>query len=131
MRRPRYGGRPLFGIPGGTRALQQTIDVDVLTEVDTVRLVIPSLRGALVLKGAAYLEDSRDRERHAEDAVILLACMDDSSDALTGLSQRSRRRLRALVKVLTEKTAPWANHDAVVQALGRETLAEFAELLGS
>lgn len=129
-RRPRYDGRPLFGIPGGTRALQRTIDVDVLTEVDTVRLVIPSLRGALVLKGAAYLEDSRDRARHAEDAVILLACMDDSSDALTGLSQQSRRRLRVLVKVLTEQTAPWANHDAVVQALGRETLVELAGLLG-
>lgn len=129
-RRPRYNGRPLFGIPGGTRALQQTINVDVLTDVDTVRLVIPTVRGALVLKGAAYLEDSRDRDRHAEDAVILLACMDDAGEALLGLSQQSRRRVRAIVKVLTEQTAPWANHDAVVQALGRETLAELAALLG-
>ena len=129
-RRPRYDGRPLFGIPGGTRALQQTINVDVLTEVDTVRLVIPTVRGALVLKGAAYLEDSRDRGRHAEDAVVLLACVDDASEVLLGLSQQSRRRVRALVKVLTEQTAPWANHDAVVQSLGRETLAELAELLG-
>ncbi|WP_130176593.1 hypothetical protein [Cryobacterium sp. SO1] len=54
FRRPRYGGRPLFGIPGGTRALQQTINVDVLTAVDTVRLVVPTVRGAMVLKGAAY-----------------------------------------------------------------------------
>lgn len=130
FRRPRYGGRPLFGISGGTRALQQTINVDVLTAIDTVRLVIPSVRGALVLKGAAYLDDSRDRGRHAEDAVLLLACMDDSRDALTGLSQRSRGRLRALVKVLTEQTAPWANHDDVVQSLARETLDELAELLG-
>jgi len=130
FRRPRYGGRPLFGIPGGTRALQQTINVDMLTAVDTVRLVVPTVRGALVLKGAAYLADSRDRGRHAEDAVVLLACMDDASEALIGLSQQSRGRLRALVKVLTEQTAPWANHDAVVQALARETLAELATLLG-
>ena len=129
-KRPRYDDRPLFGIPGGTRALQQTINIDVLTEADTVRLVIPTVRGALVLKGAAYLEDSRDRGRHVEDAVVLLACMDDAREALIGLSQRSRRRVRTLVKVLTEQTGPWANHDDVVQALGRETLAELSELLG-
>ncbi|WP_165384863.1 hypothetical protein [Cryobacterium sp. SO1] len=57
--------------------------------------------------------------------------MDDASESLLGLSQRSRGRLRALVKVLTEQTAPWANHDAVVQALARETLDELAELLGT
>ncbi|WP_158252764.1 hypothetical protein [Cryobacterium sp. N21] len=130
FRGPRYGGRPLFGIPGGTRALQQTLNIDVLTEADTVRLVIPSVRGALVLKGAAYLADSRDRGRHAEDAVVLLACMDDASEALLGLSQQSRGRLRALVNVLIEQTAPWANHDAVVQSLARETLDELAGLLG-
>lgn len=127
---PKFGGRPLFGIAGGTRALQQTIDLDVTTETDTVRLVIPTVRGALVMKGAAYLEDSRDRGRHAEDAVILLACTDDASETLGGLSPRSRRRLRALVTALTEQTAPWANHDAVVQSLARETLGDLAEQLG-
>ncbi|AWB90095.1 hypothetical protein [Homoserinimonas hongtaonis] len=50
-RRHRCQGRPLFGISGGTRALQQTINVDVETAADTVRLVVPTLRGALVLKG--------------------------------------------------------------------------------
>ncbi len=62
---------------------------------------------------------------------MLLACMDDASDALFGLGQQSRGRLRALVKVLTEQTAPWANHDAVVQALARETLDELSEHLSS
>lgn len=130
FRRPRYGGRPLFGIPGGTRALQQTIDIDVMTAAGAVRLVVPNVRGALVLKGAAYLADSRGRDRHAEDAVVLLACMDDASAALLGLSQQSRGRLRVLVKVLTEKPSLWANHDAVVQSLARETLDELGVLLG-
>jgi hypothetical protein len=129
-RRPRFGGRPLFGIPGGTRALQQTIDVDVLTNPDTIRLVIPTLRGALVLKGAAYLEDSRDRGRHAADAVVLLACMDDAGEVWQDLSQQSRRRVRALVKVLSDQNAPWANHDTVVQALARESLSELLTLIG-
>lgn len=129
-RRPRFNGRPLFGVPGATRALQQTIDVDVETDTGTVRLVIPSLRGALVLKGAALLEDPRDRGRHSEDAVLLLACLTEVGGVLDGLSQRSRGRLRALIRVLQEQTAPWVAHDPVVQSLGRESLEEVAPLLG-
>ena len=34
-KRLRYDVRPLFGIPGGTRALQQTINIDALAEADT------------------------------------------------------------------------------------------------
>lgn len=130
-RRPRFGGRPLFGVPGGTRALQQTIDVDMRTPNGPVRLVIPSVRGALVLKGAAYREDSRDRMRHAEDGVMLLACLEDPRDALSGLSQRSRGRIRSLLRALEEQTGPWANHDPVVQALARESFEELRHRLGS
>lgn len=100
----------------------QTVDA-------TVRLVIPNVRGALVLKGAAYREDSRDRARHLEDGVMLLACVEDPRDVLTGLSQRSRGRLRTLVRALDEQTAPWANHDPVVQALARESFEELRSQL--
>lgn len=133
-KRHRFDGRPLLGIPDGARALKQTIDIDLLTSTtngtDTIRLVPPTLRGALVLKGAAYLGDSRDRGRHAEDAVILRACMEDASEAWHGLSQQSRRWVRALVQALTEQNGPWTNHDAVVQALARESLAELVTLAG-
>lgn len=128
-KRSRFDGRPLFGIPGGTRALSQTIDVNVVTSAGYSRLVLPSLRGALVLKGAAYLEDARDRGRHAEDAVALLACVTDATEVWSDLSQRSRRRLRALLKVVTEQDGPWLNHDAMVQALARESLAELVALV--
>jgi hypothetical protein len=128
-RAPRYQGRPLFGVAGGTRALQQTINLDVLTAIDTVRLVVPTLRGALVLKGAAYLEDSRGRGRHAEDAVLLLACLDSAAEVLQGLSRQSRNRVRAVVTVMKEQAAPWINHDQVVQSLARESLAELDDLL--
>ena len=101
-RSPKFNGRPLFGVPGGTRALQQTMDVDLETSTGFVRISLPSLRGALVLKGAAFLEDSRERDRHAEDGVLLLACLSDVTDVLVGLesakspqnpctSQRPRR----------------------------------------
>lgn len=34
---------------------------------------IPNALGALVLKGAAYREDSRDQDRNLDDAVVLCA----------------------------------------------------------
>lgn len=126
---PRYMGRPLFGVPGATRALQHTINLDVSTRRGVVQMVIPDARGALVLKGAAHLEDSRDRERHAEDAVILLACVADPVEAVSGLSAQSRKRLRHLLTVLTRQTSPWTNHDPLVQSLAREALDELSMLL--
>lgn len=128
-RGPRFEGRPLFGVPGGTRALQQTINMDLRSSSRVVRIIVPSLRGALVLKGAALLEDSRDRERHAEDGVLLLACAAEPADLVSGLSQRSRRRLRALVRHLTDRATPWTSHDPVVQALARESVRELASRL--
>lgn len=128
-RRPRFDGRPLFGIAGGTRALRETVDVDVMTESGLVRLVVPSVRGALVLKGAAYREDARDRERHADDAVMLLACVDDPGVVLEGLSTRSRGRIRALLAALAASRAPWVSHHQVVQSLAQESFAALCDEL--
>ncbi|MCU1481785.1 MAG: hypothetical protein JWQ19_2571 [Subtercola sp.] len=130
-KRPRYGRRPLFGVPGGTRALQQTINVDVMTKTDSVRLVVPSVRGGLILKSAAYIEDPRDKGRHAEDAVVLLACLDDPVTAADGLSQRSRRRLRTMVRTLLDERSPWIAHDPTVASLARESLQILAVRLGA
>lgn len=129
-RSPKFNGRPLFGVPGGTRALQQTMDVDLETSTGFVRISLPSLRGALVLKGAAFLEDSRERDRHTEDGVMLLACLSDVTDVLVGLSQRSRRRIRALLNALDGRESPWAAHDPVVQSLARESWEDLASKLG-
>ncbi|BDZ63530.1 hypothetical protein [Agromyces mangrovi Wang et al. 2018] len=130
-KRPRYSGRPLFGVSGGTRALQQTIDVDIETVDGTLRLIVPSVRGALVLKGAAYRDDPRDRMRHAEDGVMLLACVDDPGDVLNGLSQRSRGRVRTLLRALDERATPWASQDPMVQALARESFDDLRGQLGT
>lgn len=120
--KPAYLGRPLFGVAGGTRALKETINVELETGDGTVSLVIPSVRGALVLKGAAYLEDSRDKMRHAEDAVLLLACLTDTDHVLSGLSSESRKRVKAIATVLNQSTLPWINHTQLVQSLAKEAL---------
>lgn len=131
VRTPRFQGRPLFGAPGGTRALRRTIDLEVRTVDATLRMVVPALQGALVLKGAAFLEDSRDRFRHLEDGIMLLACVIDVEEVITGLSQRSRRRLRELVRALSEQEGPWAAHRAGVQALALESLEELRSALAT
>lgn len=127
--KPQYLGRPLFGVAGATRALKETINVEFSMATETMCLVIPSVRGALVLKGAAFLGDPRNRMRHAEDAVLLLACLSDTAHALNGFSRESRKRVKALATVLQENSLPWVNQDQLVQSLARETLEKLDKLL--
>lgn len=121
VRQPRYAGREVFAITGGKQALKRTIDVEVATIDGLVRLSLPSVHGALVLKGAAYLSDSRDRDRHASDAVVLLACLDQPDVVLENLAGSDRKRLLAIVRAL-ERPEAWAGANRDVAALARQSL---------
>ncbi|QCB96578.1 hypothetical protein E5206_06255 [Arthrobacter sp. PAMC25564] len=71
---PTLGGRRPFQVPGGTQALRRTVNCRMTADDDgPVLISIPNALGALVLKGAAYREDSRDKDRHLDDAVVLCA----------------------------------------------------------
>ena len=126
-KRPEYRGRPLFGVPGGTRALMDTLNVTLTTPNGGRLIVTPSLKGAAVMKAAALQEDSRDKERHAEDLMLLLACADDPSTLTRGLSTRSRKRLRRALRYLETHPDPWIAHEGTVQGLAREAHAALAE----
>jgi hypothetical protein len=59
---------------------------------------IPDTLGALVLKSAAYKEDSRDRNRHLDDAALLASTVEDptrEAERLEGGSDRGRIELLA------------------------------------
>lgn len=73
--RPTVLGRPVFAVPAGTSALRKTVNCSLEWNdpAEPLTLSIPDALGALVLKGAAYREDPRDRSRHLDDAAIL-AC---------------------------------------------------------
>jgi hypothetical protein len=43
----------------------------------TTTVSVPSPFGAVILKAAAYQTDSRDNERHLQDAALLLAVIQD------------------------------------------------------
>ena len=64
-------GRETITIDGGQQALDRIGVIGVVSaDGDEVDVPVPDLLGAVVLKAAAWQADSRDRERHAEDAVF-------------------------------------------------------------
>ena len=99
-RHPKALGRRVFAVPGGTSALNKTVNCEVNTEAGVVMLSIPDVLGALVLKGAAYIEDSRDRERHIDDAAILACAVTDPVADRTRMAGSDQKRITALWKAL-------------------------------
>lgn len=101
----KMAGREPFQIEGGTQALRRTLNV-VITGNDGIktRLSIPNLHGALVLKGAAFMTDSRDRGRHLDDAAVLCACIDNPFALLEARRGMDRKRFNALFVALESPT---------------------------
>ncbi len=108
----RTGAQPLVSVPGGTSALRKTVDC-VVRRLDgtQVTISVPNVLGALTLKGGAYREDPRDRDRHLEDGAVLAATVDDADD----LRERHElwtgsdaRRIAALARKLPDQHPAWS-----------------------
>ncbi|MGB2951189.1 MAG: hypothetical protein WBG14_00525 [Rhodococcus sp. (in: high G+C Gram-positive bacteria)] len=69
----------------------------------TVTLRIPDVLGALVLKGAAYIEDTRDRDRHLDDAAVLACAATDPVGDRGRMIGSDLRRVTALWNVLQDE----------------------------
>lgn len=120
----RLRGRPMFAVEGGTQALARTM-IYVLDPGDgrAVRLSVPDELGALVLKGAAYSVDHRDRDRHLSDAAVLAACINDHATEIDRLGGSDRRRLRLLATALADPSHPaWLVLDRPLRIAGQDTL---------
>ncbi|MGC3954830.1 MAG: hypothetical protein QM804_11410 [Propionicimonas sp.] len=101
-------GRRMVAIEGGTQALKRTVNARleiVPGRMTTVSVPLPF--GATVLKAAAYLTDTRDRERHLRDAALLLAVIDDPYAERAGFAGSDRQRLLALANVLPDDAREW------------------------
>jgi hypothetical protein len=71
-------GRAMVAIEGGTQALRRTINARLeIVPGRTTTVSVPTAFGALILKSAAHQTDTRDRERHLQDSVVLLAAIED------------------------------------------------------
>ena len=101
-------GRDMVQMEGGTQALRRTVNAQVqITPGLTTTISVPRPFGALILKAAAYVTDSRDRERHLFDAAALLACIDDPFTERAGFAGSDARRVRTLATQLDAGHAAW------------------------
>ncbi|MFV8160739.1 hypothetical protein ACNQVK_01050 [Mycobacterium sp. 134] len=98
--------RKVFEVPGGTSALRKTVNCHVVVGSETIVLSIPDALGALVLKGAAYLEDARDRRRHLDDAVVLTCTVSNPMADRERMIGSDSKRIRALWSVLQDRGHP-------------------------
>lgn len=104
----RLAGRDMFALPAGTQALRRTVYCRFTTgngdDESEVLISIPNALGALVLKGAAYREDSRDTRRHLDDAVVLAACVVEPLKTREQMRGSDRSRVSYLHESLNEET---------------------------
>lgn len=98
---PRLAGRRVVQAPGGTQALRRTVKCHLRVDGEDVWLSVPNLLGALVLKGAAYRSDTRERERHLDDAVLLAATISRPRQLQLQLRGSDRKRIISLLGELS------------------------------
>jgi hypothetical protein len=115
---------PMFAIEGGKQALDRTMTLAVQAAPDeTIELSVPDELGALVLKGAAYISDTRDRDRHLFDAAALAACITDHATERNRLKGSDGKRLRTLATGLGERRHPaWLSLPEPARVAGQDTL---------
>lgn len=101
---PSIGGRKPFQVAGGTQALQRTVNCRMTADGGggPVLISIPNALGALVLKGAAYREDSRDNGRHLDDAVVLCATIKTPLATAGQMKGSDKSRILTLHKDLSD-----------------------------
>lgn len=122
--RARLAGRPAFQAPAGQQAINRRELWRLEFSPELRCLVgIPNVLGALVAKGAAWVVDNRNPERHLQDAATLLAAVGDPSTLDYNLSTSDRRRLRAIRVPLQDSRHPaWGLLALDERLLGQQNL---------
>lgn len=116
-------GRQMVAIEGGTQALRRTMNARLqITPGRLTKVSVPSLFGAVVLKSAAYQTDSRDRDRHLQDAALLLAVIEDPYALREEFAGSDRSRLQGLARALPDSAAQWRTLPADARDNGRTAL---------
>lgn len=119
----RLHGRPMVPIEGGTQALKRTVNARLEVVPGRICTIsVPSPFGAVILKAAAYRTDSRDPERHLQDAALLLAVIDDPYAERAGFAGSDRQRLHTLVRALPDDAREWRTLPAPWRTNGQTAL---------
>lgn len=100
--------RAMVKIEGGTQALKRTANYRLeIAKGEHIIISVPRPFGALILKAAAYKADTRDRDRHLQDAAVLLACIEDPDAERDGFAGTDRSRLLTLERELVDQNPAW------------------------
>jgi len=83
---------------------------------------VPSPFGAVILKAAAYQSDSRDKERHLQDAALLRTVIEDPYLEREQFTGSDRSRLQSLVRALPVDAREWRLLPARWRADGQAAL---------
>lgn len=127
---PRYGRRDVMQIEGGTQAMGRTHMMHFLRDSgDSNSVLVPTLKGALILKSAAHVADSRDRDRHLLDAVTLLACVGDIEPIISDLKGSDLKRLRHIIEALAQQPLIAAQAPEDTWLLAAQTVEELRTAL--
>lgn len=129
---PRLDRRPAFAAPSGEQAIRRRDIYRLQFSSGSVADVgVPDELGAIVAKGAAWLVDRRDRERHLDDAAVLLASIRDASVLdYQSLSKNDRKRIRAVTDELSDPAhTSWINLDETDRIQGAVTLRLVRQVL--
>lgn len=121
--RQKLRGREMVAIDGGTQALRRTINARLqIADGDTTTVSVPNAFGALVLKAAAFQVDSRDPERHLQDAAVLLCCIEDPYAEREQFAGSDRQRLEILRHALPDGAREWRALNAEHRVNGQAAL---------
>jgi hypothetical protein len=119
----RLRGKDMMAIEGGTQALRRTINASMqIIPGRTTTVSVPSPFGALILKAAAFQADARDKERHLQDAALLLAVIDDPYAARERFSGSDKSRLAVLAAAMPDDARAWRALPAEARADGQVAL---------
>lgn len=121
---PRHSTREVMTVTGGQQALSRVEPIYFEVEGSEVALPVPNFHGALVLKSAAHTADSRDRDRHLEDAISLLACIVDVEPILSDLRGSDRKRIVHIIHAIDDQPLVAARVPADTLQLAQRTIEE-------
>jgi hypothetical protein len=122
---PRFARKDVLPVAGGRQALGRLQVIRFRVGNRELPLPVPTLHGALVLKAAAHIIDSRDRDRHLEDAITLLACIVDIGPIVSDLRGSDRRRLTKLITAIDGQPLVAVRAPSDTVRLAQRTVDEF------
>jgi predicted nucleotidyltransferase len=113
---PRLRGHRPVSITGGQRALNRAHQIRVRLGDLLATVVLPDIRGAIVLKARASVTDNRDAERHGSDIAFLCSLIDDPRRIAADLDIKERRYLRKVQLPTNPRQHPWVLLDPLTRA---------------